>query len=510
MSDEANSSEVVVEGDLRELARAFLVRAFAELTDLSVLPASAIRPFLRVGHDYAGGDVMGLPEFKALERALEAAFPARFDASRIHPDSEFSSTYILSLLQASIARCAVSETGFEGEPAHRPMLASFDEMLEVLRQEGHSIACCRAVSHVATEGDVRLELGRITIIPGESAHHLVDRAREFVPALPGWFNADLPFFHAPPHALIVAGPDRGTVTPEDTRRQLSVAVDRFLLLARLLYAGTPRSGWEVSGASTLVSGLPLLRVPLDHGESYGRISRVITLSADDEAAFNALGDYLDAAVVKRDGMVVTSFDMALIKYQMSHEQGTDFERLVDLATALEAVLTGGDKDTEAVSLRLRSRAAALLSTPADSGTTIFQDIGRLYGLRSTLVHGGSLKESDLRRQIMSISTVQKDATFGTAVAFAVDRLRDLVRRSILARLCLASGPDPLWPFTASTAVDAALADDATRTVWRDRWRGRLAALNVAAAAEPARPGLDPLSPETWGAASTPSGAGADE
>ena len=41
-------------------------------------------------------------------------------------------------------------------------------------------------------------------------------------------------------------------------------------------------------------------------------------------------------------------------------------------------------------------------------------------------------------------------------------MRDLVRRAILARLCLAAKPDPLWPFAGDATVDAILADDAQR------------------------------------------------
>ena len=42
------------------------------------------------------------------------------------------------------------------------------------------------------------------------------------------------------------------------------------------------------------------------------------------------------------------------------------------------------------------------------------------------------------------------------------RLRDLVRRSFLARLCPAAGPEALWPFDGSASVDAAFADDIER------------------------------------------------
>ncbi|MDH6129269.1 hypothetical protein [Kitasatospora sp. GP82] len=92
---------------------------------------------------------------------------------------------------------------------------------------------------------------------------------------------------------------------------------------------------------------------------------------------------------------------------------------------------------------------------------------------------------------MSIPTVPDDAMFGVALAFAVDRMRDLVRRSFLARLCLVSGTTPLWPFAQSTPVDAALADDTTRTHWRTHWHDQLTALGTPQPPTPQPPAPTP-------------------
>jgi hypothetical protein len=195
-------------------------------------------------------------------------------------------------------------------------------------------------------------------------------------------------------------------------------------------------------------------------------------------------------------MAATSFDAALGKFNGSHVPGNEFEHLVDLATALEAILASGERDNEALTYRLRGRAAALLATDDAVATAIFDDVGHLYGLRSTIVHGGQMKQSDLRRTVGKVSTVAPETVetkFGVAISHAVDRMRDLVRRAILARLCLAADPDPPWPFSRSTAVDSMLSDDATRGRWRAHWHERMAQIGAADAAGPPRAAVDFLS-----------------
>ena len=225
-------------------------------------------------------------------------------------------------------------------------------------------------------------------------------------------------------------------------------------------------------------------------------------------AFEAIGALVDRADVKREGMAATSYDVALGKFNSSHHQENPYETLVDLATALEAILAGGETETEGLTLRLRNRAAALLSADVDPARAVFGDVGLLYGLRSKLVHGGQIKQSELRRDLGKISTMpQGEATnrFGVAIGYAVDRMRDLVRRAILARLCLAAEPDPVWPFSGSTGVDALLSDDETRGHWRASWHVKLSAFGIEAAANPPSKAVDFLTPHER---SSPEGAAA--
>jgi hypothetical protein len=251
-----------------------------------------------------------------------------------------------------------------------------------------------------------------------------------------------------------------------------------------------------AATSTLISRVRPLYKPYGSSSIIGPlIRRTTTLSEAEALAFDNLDKMLAAADVKREGMTTTPIDLAVDRFLRTYRSTNPFDCIVDLATALEATLTGNDAETEAISLRLRSRAAALLSFDTDTSSAIFDDIGILYGLRSTLIHGGKLRESKFRKDVSKISTVPATSPFGTATAFAVDRMRDLVRRAFLARLCLASGNSPLWPFDESVRVDSTLADIEGRTAWRNQWRDKMAELGATDAANPARPGVDFISPD---------------
>lgn len=228
------------------------------------------------------------------------------------------------------------------------------------------------------------------------------------------------------------------------------------------------------------------------------VRRTVRLTGNESGAFAALGDLIDTAEVQREGMAATSFDVALSNFNRSHSNDSPYEQLVDLATALEAALIGAERDTEGLTLRLRTRVAALLATDDDTGRALFDDVGQLYGLRSKIVHGGQIKQKELRKIIAQISTVPADAVeqrFAVALGYAVDRIRDLVRRAILARLCLAAAPEPLWPFDSRRSVNAVLADDTQRAAWRERWHAHLATVGVAYAAGRPRSAVDFLSRE---------------
>ena len=229
------------------------------------------------------------------------------------------------------------------------------------------------------------------------------------------------------------------------------------------------------------------------GYAEHRMDRDLEIRPEDAAAFAALGALVDEADVNCVAMVSTSFDFAADLFNRSFEPSTWAERITDLATALEAALIGGDPDHWHVTRKLKERSPRLLSIGGDSAATIEADVKELYDLRSQLVHGSGISEAGLRTQLETISTVPAGEMFGVVLDFAVDRLRDLVRRAFLARLCLSREPNPRWPLAGGIDVDAAM-DDPTTTGrnWREHWQQQLSDLGVREAAQQAVAAVDPL------------------
>jgi hypothetical protein len=478
--------------ELRQLARNFIYAAFPELARVRVIPTSDYRRLLQVGRDYMGGDLMFLDAFQELEARLQQAYPARFSRPLGHLDADFPNSYIFSLLEGVIARTYPGDQ----HPDEDSIDKSIDEFIGVLEATERDFYYCRAVSHLTTKDEGVVTIEGVSIYPDAAyAGGILGVTQKLIPAVSAAYNGEPPSSYDPPHALLVAHGAFGGGNQFGLEGQLSRAVDRFLLLTRLLHMGTNQSLWQVSGGSSLVSGIhPRYMQFLGTTVPNILMQRIISLSDGDGAAFTALGQMIDAAAVARKDKAATSFDVALYEFSHSYEPGAAHEHIVDLATALEAIVTGNERETEAISLRLKSRAAALLACERDPAQTVFRDIGKLYGLRSQLVHGSSIDAADLKKLLTGISTVPTTAPSGVVWSFAVDRLRDLVRRLFLARLCLAEGSSAIWPFTGSTPVDALLSDATERDRWRQTWRDRLTALGAAEAANPAVAANDPLAP----------------
>jgi hypothetical protein len=480
--------------DLRSLCRAFVAAAFAVLAREHVLPTSVFHSHVAVGRDYFGGSVMSLTEFTVLEAGLDETYPGRFADPLTREYAEFANTYIFSFLEACITRCAHAGSFTPDGPA---IEESIDELLAVLEARTYEVVCARQVCHLTTTSGDEVQIGNVTIVPERDHSDLVDRIRDEIPGAPRAWNRDLPRPYGPPYALLIIRETTDDADHFAVARRLSQQLERFLLIARLLTAGTVRSGYEITGMTTLTAPMDPLMRGFDTGLRDTLVRRTVRLSGDQTPAFNALAAVISAADVKRDGIVAASLDVALTKFNGSHTISSPLEHLVDLATALEGVLIG-ENEGEGLTLRLCSRAAALLACDDDSGPVVFDDVNQLYVIRSKLVHGGTIAEKDLRKLFQRVSTVpaeDAERRFGVALAHAVDRMRDLGRRAILARLCLAESPEPRWPFTGRTPVDAILADDVQRQSWRTHWRNRMAELGSSQAADRPQAAVDFISLE---------------
>lgn len=448
-----------------------------------MIPTPRFHAHLQVGTDYEGPTITPLPEYMALEQRLASAYPGRFADPLSRTNPEFAQTYIFSLLQAAIARCAQEDIY---ELDSDTVDGVITEFVAVLDEDSYEVVCCRVVSHLSTDRLLPLKLGEVTIIPEENS--LSSLAREIcrhIPAAPAVLSRDTLMFYDPPHALLMARERVTNPNPYDAAGQVSAEIDAFLLRHRLLTAGTGQSVYQVVGTSTLVSRLsPQLRQYPTQSLLPAQVSRAPCLSSADAAPHDALTRLIKEAAIKREGFVFSAFDMAVYRLTTSYRADDPLEILVDLAAGLEAALSSEGGDNEALTLRLRSRAAALLAAGSDPAHAIFGDIGALYGLRSSMIHGGPLRESKLISAVRKISTVPDHDAPGVATTRALDRLRDLLRRAILARLCLAAGAEPLWPFSSKLDIELQLSDSTTREQWRSSWRKLLADLGARQAAEP--------------------------
>jgi hypothetical protein len=483
---------------VRATAASFLDAAFAALTEERVLPTARYHPHIRVGRDYFGDTVHALPEHRELERTLSTEFPERFSEEIALMQREFPDTYIFSFLEAAVARGTWLG---EFDSASEASLEAIDALVVALESETCEVACCRVVSHITTAAREPIEVAAITVIPEQHGVREFERLiGKWIPAGSSVFNRDPPFSHNPPNAMLVVSDHGSNREPFDVPPRLGGKLERFLLHARLLTGTTAQTFYEVAGPTSLVAPMsPYLSVSPSNLDA--QVCRVLELDGTETDRFDAIARLLDGAAIAREGMATTSFDTALRKFHGSFLAGDPYDRVVDLATAFEAALVSSKKDSEGLSLRLRGRASALLSTDSDPAEAIFNDVTQLYDLRSRLVHGGELTQKDLRKMVRTISTVPDDraeSMFGIALGFALDRLRDLVRRAILARLGLAAGDDPPWPLRGDAPVDRRLVDDETRLAWRRGWRQVLDDAGIGDAAEPQQPAVDYLNAASRG------------
>ena len=461
--------------DLGDAAQAFLAAALAVLRHEHVVPPPRFCPFLHVGRDYFGDSLMGLSEFAAFYNAFAERHP-RFSENTPLTERHFADEYIFSFLEAFVAEVTLhGEDLVHDAPSFSTCL---DSLITAIDADTSEVACCREVSNLTTATGEPLKLDDVTVIPLTAPPHGHRREAAHVIAqvishAQSSYGRTSPGGWDPPHSIVVARVH--SAEPFEAAKALSAQIERFLFIARLLHASTCDSFYEVQGETALVRRFTptLMRFRGSAGSvwSPSMLRRTTRLEHQDIERFAGLAGAITAAERESQDFLLSSFGMAKHKFQMSYHAHDWFEQIVDLSTALEAALSGTDKTD--VLLRLRTRASALLATSKDPAGAIFKDIGLLYEMRSRLIHGSGFSEKGLDKAVRSITTVADDSLSGVAVDHAVDRLRDLVRRALLARICLAACDPPLWSLDEDKGVDALLADTATRNTWCSKWRNVL-------------------------------------
>ena len=480
--DEAPPQPPSFLGDLLELHQAaaeLIAEAWKALAAVRVVPCSDYRPFIRVGRDYEGLDLMNGPAMRRFTELLEDRYPDRFHA----PLGEFprwdASMIAFSFVEACVAVMSRSEE--TGDAPGEAFDEKVIELADYLAAADARVCCARRVSHMMTPDRQELNIAGVTVLAYERFGEAQQICR-LIPTAASAFNGELPRVFAPPEATLVsyaAGSDPYRIQPTAER-----AIDRLLLALRLLYGTTAAVVYQVTGETTAVCRRSAHVDVLPHDEHPGTVRPAIVSLATVQPVEKLLALY-DATERLAPGEIVHGLVMAEIKFTDSFSPKPWYEKIVDLATALEATLSGTDKTD--VTLRICNRAAQLLSTTQDPPKVIYADVKALYDLRSSLVHGAAIKETELNRLLRKISYVAEESRPRMRTELAVDRLRDLVRRSILMRLALSS--EGRWPLRGNNPppVDQILTAATEAAEWRDTWQQAMADLGAAEAAQPTQP-----------------------
>jgi hypothetical protein len=189
-----------------------------------------------------------------------------------------------------------------------------------------------------------------------------------------------------------------------------------------------------------------------------------------------------------------AFALARFNRAATDHSLTLIDRIVELSIALEAALGGPDRSD--VSLRLRTRAAALLASAEDQAESIYDAVKILYDLRSRVVHGDPAIVRELTRTVGRVQTRVRSRWEGEQLQLVYDRFSDIVRRAIAARIALGSGGGP-WPWSGRAPdVDRFLSAPASRSLMKRRVTNYWAARHLQGATRPATPAVGLLGRRT--------------
>lgn len=349
-----------------------------------------------------------------------------------------------------------------------------DELLHTVRCQSRPVAQCCLVEQLTTSSGERMEIEGVEIIPSNPTsiprrESWIDQIEAIIPAATGSIPPDFDVLTDEPLSVLVA---------RDTRENfhynfdtLPRALNRLLLILKLTYGGTHRplmSMWgECSKVGALAPAFSYFRGDFGIAPQTRAVYRVTEVRAADSNFLRELGTLIDKSLERVVGLVINPFAVAFSRLAIIAHETNWFDQLLDLSIAIEAML-GGD-GVQDVGLRIRSRAAILLCTEDDEPQQIFKDVRILYDIRSRIAHGDMMTESWLMARLNQISTVPAGTDLVVAYGIAIDRMADLVRRSIVCRLVLSHGIDPIWAPHSDRGIDEKLSSTSIQVEWRSKW-----------------------------------------
>lgn len=482
----------------REEASKFLVGALAEARRQHLVPREGSR---NQRGRFDGGpwpsqwpcrEIAGSETGVAFVSALRTAYPSRFpDASKFpYKDPE---QYVAAFLRAVIADSIVSHGPLRAKsPSARSM---FEELHRVCSIDGQRFTCLWLIDDVDFTDVDATTVGEVTL-RSEAASRPENVVSSLLPEAM-WVSAD----RLRPSAKTRGGYFVASKTTNgDLWSVWGTLNDSMDCLVTALRLGTATTGptrmvWIGEPSMVHVQEPEAHPQTGDFGESYWRRVGVVTrqnLSGLGElAALVAKTRQLHSTKRNKQG-TLPSVAVAMGRYARTFTDMNWQDKVLDLATGLEACL--GPRDKEEIGLTLRTRAAHLLGhDDSERADAIYRDISDLYGLRSDIIHGrptftqspAKLFEARHFGHILP----------GDQMQALLDCWRDVLRRAIAARLMLADTRlgEPLWSlFGDDTPVDRSMVRKDKRDEWCERIRGGAAALGLPLLVDQAPPLVDYL------------------
>jgi hypothetical protein len=435
-------------------ASQFLAHAFAEARREQIIPKLP-RGNRWQRYDgpwppyYAIWEIARSESARPLIAALREAYPNRFGVESKFPFKD-PQEYVRAFLQAVIAGTVLRRGRLAANSRiSKSMLA---ELHRVVSMEGQRFGCLWLLHDVDFRGVSTEQIGKLTLYSPSSPPEMLVAS-----LLPGVIWASDQRYPSPgaPHQGLLYGTGSSPGHHWDVTTPLNRAMGRFMQALRLATGTTASLRMIWMGETSMVHVQMPEALPQAEALVFeSRWRRVARLAPQDLSGLRRLTAMIvrledqQATRPKKEG-VLPPVVIAMRRHSRSLRSIPWQDAVLELSTALETCLGPTQKEQE-IGLTLRTRAAHLLAhDDSEQADAIYRDITDLYGLRSDIIHGNPELKKDL-------PTMWEERGYNQVLTedrmmLLLDRWRDIVRRSITARLML-SDPTlgtPLWPIVGN-------------------------------------------------------------